>query len=54
LNEKTTLFTLALALLAGGALAADPAAPARPRANPDVSCLIQPSSRSMSARPSTA
>ncbi len=44
MNQKTTsVVALALALLAGTALAADPAAPARPRANPEVSCLIQPS-----------
>ena len=43
MNKKKTLLSLALALLAGGAVAADPVPPARPRANSEVSCLIQPS-----------
>lgn len=43
MNKKKTLLSLALALIAGGATAADPVPSARPRANPEVSCLIQPS-----------
>lgn len=41
-----TLFACCLTLAVGAAFAADPAglaAPARPRANPEVSCLVQPS-----------
>lgn len=43
MNEKKPLLALALALFAAGTLAADPVQTARPRTNPEVSCLIQPS-----------
>jgi membrane fusion protein, multidrug efflux system len=46
LNYTKTLFACSLVLAAGAGLGADPAslaAPARPRGNPEVSCLIQPS-----------
>ena len=45
LNYKKTLFACSLVLVAQAGLAADPAALAapKPRGNPEVSCLIQPS-----------
>ncbi len=46
MNYTKTLFACSLALAAGAGLGADPAGlatPARPRGNPEVSCLIQPS-----------
>ena len=45
LNYKKTLFACSLVLVAQAGMAADPAALAapKPRGNPEVSCLIQPS-----------
>ncbi len=43
MKKNKTLLPLVLALIAGGAAAADPMPPAKPRANAEISCLIQPS-----------